>query len=129
MDFGLAYGYDKDLANGKWFVINGIRVKLAYMNSPKVEAAVKVARDDMRRSLGRPLTELEHEQVGTNVFKKHVLIDWDEDLTLHGEKFPFTPENINIVVADYPKFIMDCIQAANDNKSFQDEIISETVGK
>lgn len=116
------YGYDKDLAKGNWFTVGGLRVKLAYMQEATVEAKVKELRDTKEKQLKRKLNEDEHEEIGTEVFVEHVLLDWEDDEECN-------EETKAKVLKGYPQFISDCVDIANNNKMFQAKKIEETVGK
>lgn len=129
MDFGVEFGFDKDQADGKWFDIDGMKVKMAYINSPRIEAIVKEKKDELSEKLGRELRKEEHEQVGNDVFVNHIILDWDKDTTDCGVKIECTPENVRMIIDKYPKFVMSCLLKAGNNKNFQIKRIEEVVGK
>jgi len=120
--FEKAYGYDKETAKGNWFTVNGIAVKLAYSNQPKIEAKVHDLRTQKTEEVGRELTNDEHQEIGEAVFISDVLIDWKADLKCD-------EQNKIMVMKKYPSFVSDCMAIANNNKKFQEKRIEETTGK
>lgn len=120
--FEKAYGYNEDLAKGKWFPVNEIQVKLAYLNDPKIEAKVHDLRAQKAEKTGRQLTNDEHEEIGTAVFVSDVLLDWKTDI-------PCNQENKIEVMKKYPRFVTDCMTVAGNNKCFQEKQIEEATGK
>lgn len=122
-DFDDAYGYDPELAKGKWFTTRGgIKVKLAFAGDANIEAIVQKKRNDLSDELGRELTSEEHEQIGIDVFVENILLDWKS-------KLPFNKENIIKVIEKYSRFTNDCMVIFQDNKCFQEKRIEEQVGK
>lgn len=121
------YGYDEEQAKGKWFKIDGIKVELAYADSPEIEAKVHEKRNEIQESLNRELSIKELEEIGTDAFVEHVLLNWDEELKVNGDSFPCNEKNKRICVKKYPQFINKCILIAKDNKKFQN--IEQTIKK
>lgn len=118
-----AYGFDEDKAKGNWFILNGIKTKLAYMNHPEIEAKVQEKRNKKSEGLNRILTEEEHEEIGTDIFVNLVLLDWEI------EDYPCTTENKLDAIKKYPKYLEDCFNVSRNNKKFQNKRIEETVKK
>lgn len=121
--FDKEYGFDEKIANGNWFLIRGIRVKLAYMQSTKISGKVDSLRSIKKEQVGRELNENEHADIGSKVFCNQILLDWKM------EGYPCTPENIAETIEKYPLFLQECMQVANNNKRFQDEVVKDTVKK
>lgn len=123
-NFSDAYGYDPKKADGTWFDVNGIRTKLAYANSEKVEAEVQSVRQRLSDKLGRELRTEEHEEIGTDVFVNHVLLDWEVS-----DGLECTEENKRDIIQKFPKYLNDCMAICQNNKKFQEERISKQTKK
>lgn len=121
--FGKAYGYDKELAKGKWFNIRGIKTKLAFQNEPNVIASVKTRREELNKQLKRELNDEEHEQIGIECFVELVLLDWETE-----DNYPCTKETKKAIIEEHPDYISECIQISQDNRAFQEKVIEDTVG-
>lgn len=122
-DFDDAYGFDEELAEGNWFTIKGISVKLAFLNSPNVEAKVQDLRNKKSEQLNRELHYEEHEEIGTEIFLNDVLLDWKV------KGLECTKENKLEMIKKYPRFLEDCFSISKNNKKFQQERIEEIVKK
>lgn len=127
-DFNDLFGFDDKLSKGKWFDICGMKVKLAYSDSPEIEAKAEQERNDLTEKLGRELTIEELTEVGNKVFSENVIIDWEEGLTIKGEPFPCTNENKSIALKN-PKFTKNCILISRNNQMFQQKRIDEKTKK
>lgn len=128
-DFDVIFGYDEKLSSGKWFDVDGIKIKLSYADSPLIESKVHEKRFELAKNLGRNLNDDELEKIGVDCFTEFVLLDWEEGMMIAGKPFPCNDENKAILVKKYPRLINKCIYIAKDNKRFQAERIEETVKK
>lgn len=121
--FDDAYGYDEELAKGKWFTIRGIKVKLAYAHTTYIEGLVEDRRIQMGDAKGDELTTEDHEKIGNQVFSEYLVLDWKV------KGMPCNPENVLAVCKKYPAFSSDCMAICHNNKQFQEERIEATVEK
>lgn len=124
-----AFGFDKELAKGKWFTVRGIKVKLAFMKSTEIVYKTNKKKEEILKDSSREPTVEEAEQIGIEFFAENVLLDWDKDLTIKGEKIPCTLENKIKILNEYELFQSKCFEIAQDNFSFQEKKIEERVKK
>lgn len=121
--FEEAYGYDEELAKGHWFTLpSGFKVKLAYAQSPEVEAKVQARRNELSDKLGRELKAEEHEEIGMDVLVNEVVLDWKHNV-------PYSPDICRQMVQKYPRFLNECMEVMNDNKKFKQERVDKQLKK
>ncbi len=115
------YGYNKKVAAGKWFDIEGIRLRLGFVKESRY---FKTHIDDVTEKTKQTKDETKQENgeralhIWTKFLCSSIISDWDlvDDGT--GKKAELSPAKLYELLEGYPHLVEKILAICSDNKQF-----------